>query len=395
MKSSFRQGAEAWLAKYIEASLNAILRVARRCLWPGRRPTRAQRVCIYRIGNLGDILCALPAMHSVRKAYPEARLTLLTSPGPTGLSGAPDLLANAAWLYEVLVYHSEEIDTVGQKLQLLKKLRQRRFDVWIELSSSLATAGVILRNMGFARLAGARWGQGWTISTIRWAARAQSRSRVFPNEVERLLRVVARCGIRTEHVSFPLPLRDHHAAAIDALLPGAARWVALAPGAKRPANRWPLDRYAALGRELSRRGFFVLLLGGAEEGEACNLLAAEIGSAVLNLAGRLSVLESCELLRRCAFLVCNDSGVQHMAAAVSTPCVSLFAAREMPGKWHPYGARNVVLRKDVACHSCYRDECPQGNLCLGLIQVPEVLRATELLQASRNSGQPHSHENRR
>ena len=382
--STIRQMQSA-VASALYVLQNAFLSLVRCCFWPRRRPERARHVCLYRIGNLGDMLCALPAIDAVRLAYPGARLTLVTSPGKTGMPGAHELLASAPWLDELFVYHSEDIRTFGQRFRLIRQLRRKKFDVWIELPSSLATLPVLLRNMLVARLSGAKWGYGWRVSTIRWAARAQAERKVFPNEVERLRQIVARCGISAPLLRFPLPVTEQHTAAVDGLLrdftPAGAPVAAIAPGAKRPANRWPLERYVEVGQALSRRGFYLLLVGGTGEEQSCAWIASRIGTNVLNLAGRTSALESCEALRRCAFVVCNDSGVQHMAAAVSTPCVSIFSAREMRGKWYPQGTGHVVLQRDVPCRACYLDECPRDNFCIKLVKVSDVLCGTEILRA--------------
>jgi ADP-heptose:LPS heptosyltransferase len=201
--------------------------------------------------------------------------------------------------------------------------------------------------------------------------------------------MVETCGITIQKPSFSLPLTERHALAVDAALgdflpPGTAP-VAIAPGAKRSTNLWPLERYAEVAQALSQRGFYLLFLGGPGEKEACDRLAARIGPRALNLAGRLSPLESCEALRRCSFVVCNDSGVQHMAAAVSTPCVSIFSSSDQPGKWHPYGKQHIVLQKYVPCYACYLEECPHDNLCVKLITTGEVLEAA-LTLASRQGG---------
>jgi ADP-heptose:LPS heptosyltransferase len=339
-------------------------------------------------------------MHAVRLAYPGAKLTLVTSPGKRGTLGAVELLTGVSWLDELFVYHNEEIQGLRHRFALAKRLRQKTFDVWIELPNDLATIRVLLRNMFLAVLSGARWAYGWRLSTIRWAARAQSERKVFPNEVDRLLRVVEACGIPAQQPRFPLPLTQEHASAVEALfqdsVPPEAPLVAIAPGAKRSTNRWPLDRYAEVANVLSRQGFFVLLIGGAGDKDSCERIASHIQvchfeqseksrsgfepkRGPLNLAGQLSVLESCEALRRCAFVVCNDSGVQHMAAAVSTPCISIFSFWQLRGKWRPYGGQHVVLQKDVPCHTCYLDECPHDNLCVKLVQVSDVLHATALV----------------
>jgi ADP-heptose:LPS heptosyltransferase len=347
-------------------------------------------VCFYRIGNLGDIICALPAMQAVRDAYPNARLTLVTSPGKRGMPGARELLSGAPWLDDLVVYYAEDIATVRQRVSFIRQLRERKFDVWIELSHDLATLRTAFRNMLAARLAGARWAYGWRIATIKWAVQAQSEYKIFPYEVVRLIHAIEACGITAQQEPrFPLPLTERHVSAVDALLrdsvPPQTPLAAIAPGAKRPTNRWPLDRYAEVAEALSARGFFVLFIGGADDKDSCNGLASKMSGKALNLAGGLSVLESCEALRRCAFVVCNDSGVQHMAAAVSTPCLSIFSRQALRGRWWPYGGGNIVLQKDVPCHTCYLEECPHDNLCVKQVETSEVLAAARILAERRHA----------
>ncbi len=315
------------------------------------------------------------------------------------MPGAFELLAGATWIEDLLVYHQEDIQTWRQRLVLAKQLRQREFDIWIEFPSDLATLGVLIRNMLMARMSGVRWAEGWRITTILWAARAQSEGSVFACEVERLLQLVKSLGISIGRAQFPLPLTEEHSFAVDAELKGTVPLgtpiVAIAPGAKRSTNKWPVDRYAEVAEALVAQGFFVVLLGAANDKVSCARITLRVSTGVRNLAGKLSVLESCEALRRCAFVVCNDSGVQHMAAAVSTPCISIFSVRDMRGKWHPYGSQHIVLEKEVPCHTCYLEECPFDNLCIKQVQVAEVLAAVQSLGGSprvdeRKGSLPHS-----
>lgn len=349
-------------------------------------------MCIYRIGNIGDIVCALPAMYAIRRAYPNAHLTLLTSPGKRGAVGAAELLEGAEWLDELLVFYIDDITTLRHRLKLVGRLRERAFDVWIELPRSLAHTGTMLRNMIAARLAGARWGYGWRVSTIRWAAQAQSEFLAFPNEVERQLAVVSDSGISPGEAVFPLPLSDRHSRAIDDLLSRNGLrdrpLVAIAPGAKRSTNRWPLDRFVQVARHLASKGFGVLVMGGASDAEICREVATGVGFLASAIAGQCALLESTELLRRCRLLICNDSGVQHLAAAVGTPCISLFSSWQLKGKWHPYGPEHTVLRKWVECHTCFLDECPYDNRCIRLIETDEVMALADhkLLGTQRQLG---------
>ena len=291
--------------------------------------------------------------------------------------GAVQLLEGAQWLDELFVYYVEDVATLRQRLKLLALLRERAYDVWIELPQNLLPMRIMLRNMVIARMAGARWAYGWRLARIRWAAQAQSELLTFPNEVERLLAVTADCGIPSQAAVFPLPISDRDRKVVNELLDhdGLERQtlVAIAPGAKRSTNRWPLDRFAQVGRHLVSEGFRVLIMGGAADAEDCGLVAAAIGPGALNLAGQLSLLQSCELLKRCQLLICNDSGVQHLAAAVGTRCLSIFSFWQPRGQWWPYGSQHTVLYKWVECHTCLLDRCPYDNRCIKLTGADEVI----------------------
>ena len=194
---------QAGTAAGLRRLANSILALVRGCLWARSKPQLVQNLCIYRVGNLGDILCALPAINMVRQAFPQARLTLVTSPGKKGMPGAQELLGGAPWLDDLFVYYRDDIQTWRQRWNLAKQLRQKKFDVWIEFPSDLATFGVLLRNMVLAKTAEARWAQGWQLNTIQWGARAQSEGKVFPSEVDRLLHLTEGLGIPPGAAAIP------------------------------------------------------------------------------------------------------------------------------------------------------------------------------------------------
>lgn len=373
--------AQAFLAHTAYRHINGYLHKLAVLLWPAARPRDARRVCIYRIGNIGDIVCALPAMRAVRLAYPHAHLTLLSSPGPQSSLGALELKAGLPWIDELIVYYSKDIETLPKRWSLLRELRARRFDVWIELPNNLSTVSRQLRDMSFTRMLGVRWARGWQVGTLRWAAQAQSEYLRFANEVERLLGVLTRSGIAVSRLDYDLQSAGDHASTVDRLLQEAGmrsrRLVALAPGAKRSTNRWPVKRFSEVGRELARLGYSIVLIGGEPDRALCEMLVEQIGPNAGTFAGRVSVLESCELLRRCDVLIAVDSGVQHLAAAVGTACVSLFSFWQMTGKWRPHGPRHDVIQKWVSCHTCLLELCPHDNACMTRITVPEVVRAAK------------------
>jgi ADP-heptose:LPS heptosyltransferase len=389
---------QALAARALRASANAILQGAARCAWPRRRPNPidAKRVCIYRIGNIGDTACAIPAMYAIRRAYPAAHLTLVTSPGKAGSVGARELLEGVSWIDEIVVYHAEDIATARGRLELVRNLRARKFDLWIELPVVAAPLATLFRNLMVARSAGVRWGFGWRYEP-RFAAPAQSLFLDFPDEVERLLEIVRTAGLDADDNSdqsyFPLELSDSNRRTVNDLLDDAGvaasdLIIGFAPGAKLEPNRWPVDRFIEVGNSLAARGYRIVVLGGSSDVPMCERIAKAIGRNAASLAGKTTVRDSCEVLARCVMLVCNDSGVQHLAAAVGTPCVSLFTRREFPGMWWPHGPQHEVLMKDVECHTCFLDACPYDNKCIKAIGVEEVIAAAGRVLARQPDSKP-------
>jgi ADP-heptose:LPS heptosyltransferase len=376
---------QARIASALSAAANYIVVGAARLLWRGPRPITARRICIYRIGNIGDTMCAVPAMRAIRKAYPEAHLTVVTSPGIAGTVGARELLEDSDWIDEVIVYHGEDIADLTGRLRVIGELRARNFDLWIELPVVAAPLATLLRNMIAARIVGARWGFGWHYDGLRIFAQAQSEFLEFPDETDRLLRIIAAGGFETDESDLHFDVARDRVHEVSKILEnvGLARveMIAFAPGAKAAPNRWPADRFIEAGKHLTMRGYRVVTLGGSGDAPVCEKIAEAIGHGAVSLAGLTTIQQSCELLSRCALLVCNDSGVQHLAAAVGTPCVSLFSRRDFKGKWWPHGERHEILLKEIECHTCFLDSCPRDNECIKMITVADVTAAIERVLA--------------
>jgi ADP-heptose:LPS heptosyltransferase len=362
--------------------VNLLLRGLRVVLWPRRKPSDPKRICVYRIGFIGDTLCALPAIKAIREAYPSAHLTLLTSPVEGKFPGANEILARTKLVDDIQVYFKSDVTGFRNRLVFLRLMRSRNIEMWIELPQDLAGPLNQLRNMLIAKLAGARWAYGWGfVSTLKFWVQAQSEFLTFQNQVERLLGIVHSAGIATvKKAAFPTLVGSNERRIVDGLLDMSDRldrFIAIAPGAKKKLSLWPAERFVTVGRFLVSEGFTVVVLGGSADALICRAVAEGIGGDTINLTGRTSLKESCEVLRRCLLLICNDSGVQHLSSAVGTPCISIFSSHDMPGKWYPYGCENVVLRKWVECHTCYLETCPYDNRCLKQIDADEVIATVQ------------------
>jgi heptosyltransferase-2 len=175
---------------------------------------------------------------------------------------------------------------------------------------------------------------------------------------------------------------DGERAAVDQLLgtlPGP--FIALAPGSVWATKRWPL--YDALARTLAKRGI-VVVIGSADDHELGAEIANAAGRGAVNATGRLSLLASAELIRRCAVLVTNDSAPQHLASAMNTPTVTIFGPTVPQFGFGPLAERSATMGLDsLACRPCDRHgpvACPLRHWkCMRDLTETDVANAVEKL----------------
>jgi ADP-heptose:LPS heptosyltransferase len=199
------------------------------------------------------------------------------------------------------------------------------------------------------------------------------------HEVERSLDLVATLGYR-------LPLGDD--GALRVLRPAAGRpsrafagpYVVVHPGASVPARAWEPEACAELVDLLVAGGRRVVVTGGPGEEALTARVAGAPRAEVLDLGGATSLPELTEVLAAALVVVVGNTGPAHLAAAVGTPVVSLFAPTVPPVRWRPWGVPHELHFVDVPCAGCRARTCPvPGHPCLGGVLTGDVVRAVERL----------------
>jgi ADP-heptose:LPS heptosyltransferase len=170
--------------------------------------------------------------------------------------------------------------------------------------------------------------------------------------------------------------------------------LAVSVGTKVQSKDWGRDNWRELLTRVARQfpSRALLLAGSPEESDASDYAAAQWqtsgGGFVVNLCGRLTPRESAAAFARARLFIGHDSGPMHLAAAVNTPCVAIFAARNLPRQWFPYGPAHRILYHRVECAGCGLETCiEQQKKCILSITVDEVLTA---IHAAMNDATPHS-----
>jgi heptosyltransferase-2 len=149
--------------------------------------------------------------------------------------------------------------------------------------------------------------------------------------------------------------------------------VALVPGAEHGwAKRWPAEYFGQLAGALAQRGIGVWILGGPREATLGESIAAQAGAAAVNLCGRTELPDVIDLLAMVDGVVCNDSGLMHVAAALGVFVVALYGP-STPAYTPPMTENCRVLYLDLACSPCFAKGCPLGHhRCLRRM-TPEVV----------------------
>jgi ADP-heptose:LPS heptosyltransferase len=322
------------------------------------------RVLVCRLDNDGDVLLAGPGIRAV--AAGAGHVTLLC--GPRGRQAAQMLPG----VDEVLTWRAPWIDPEPEPvdredvLELADALGARRFDralIFGSFHQSPLPTALLLR------LAGIPWVGATSVDYPGSLLDLRHRIGDEVHEVERALSLAREAG-------FELPSGDDGRLAVRH--PGSGErgsYVVVHPGASVPARAWSPERNARLVEALAARGEEVLVTGAPSEAELTAGVAGEHG---IDLGGRTSFAELAGVLASARAVVVGNTGPAHLAAAVGTPVVSLFAPTVPAVRWRPYAVPQELLFVDVPCAGCRARVCPvDGHPCLEGVGVDEVVAALD------------------
>lgn len=344
----------------------------------GYASASVQRACVFRALQLGDMLCMVPALRSLRAGLPHASITLVGLPWARAFARRFQRYIDDFVEFPGHPAMPEQPAQPQRWGDFVAAMRARRFDLALQMHGSGEVTNALTAEFGAAHSGGfAPAGETRPAATfLHWIARE--------HEITRYVRLMHHLGMPDRGSALEWPWLEEDEAGLGAqcerLRPRS--YVCVHPGARMPSRRWPVERFARVAEALARTGRTIVVTGSADECELSASLVRSMRVPAIDAAGQTSLGGLARLIARASLLVCNDTGVSHVAAAVGTPSVVVCCGAD-PVRWAPLDRnRHRVVHHWVDCRPCMHWVCPVGHACAVAVEPRAVAdRAFALLAA--------------
>jgi ADP-heptose:LPS heptosyltransferase len=322
---------------------------------------KPERIVIFRLGSLGDTVVALPCLHKIAAAFPNAeRIVLSNIPVSSKAAAIEAILANSELIDHVIDYPLQA-RSIATLWALCLRLRALRASTLVYLAPWRSRAQ-LFRDLFFFRLCGFRRILGAPIEKDLSRSRVDPATGFVEQECSRLARTLSPLGMidLDDRASWDLRLTEQErAAGADAVAPiKGLPFIAINMGGKARQNHWGEDNWRRLFEELSQTHgrYGLLVVGAPDDSPPVTVVTEPWPGPIVNACGRLTPRESAAAMERAQLFVGHDSGPMHLAAACGVPCIGLFSGLVPPRKWHPYGVGHQVIHRKEGISAIQVDE---------------------------------------
>jgi len=308
---------------------------------------------------------SLPFLNALKKSLPQAKIHWVIAKGLEGLlEGHPmidKLIIINKDMWKKITYARH---TLNEITLLLKELKREKYDLVIDVQG-LLRSGIITKS---------------TRSPMRVGFReAREGSRFFYTHkvkggrdihaVDRYLKIAEFLGCEIKDVRFPLP--SYPVSSSNQSLT-SEDYAVIIPGARWRTKVWPAEKFGELASKLTLK---TVIVGARSDIKAADTIASLSEGKSLSLAGKTDLRELIEIIRHAQFVVSNDSGPMHIAAALDIPVFAIFGPTD-PVRTGPYGYGHTVIREDIPCAPCFKKTCKDMK-CMNDLSLEKVYRIIE------------------
>lgn len=327
-----------------------------------------KKILIIQTAFLGDVILTLPLLQVLKEKFHESEIDFLCIPATAILFKHNPLVRNT------IVYDKRGGDTLSRIVNIVKS---NSYDVVISPHRSS-------RSSLISRFSKAKKRITFDRTSLSFLYTDKIKYDVGIHEIQRNLSLLAPLGVNQQNIIKPeIFLSSDEEVKINKLFANeniiaTDDLIAVAPGSVWFTKRYPKEKFAEVLNLLSSQNSKIFLIGGEADRELSEFLISNSENKnIINTIGKLNILESAELIKRCRVLLTNDSAPLHIANAVNTKVVSLWGATVPQFGFFPYGKNDVVVETEgLTCRPCAihgGNKCPIGTfVCMRNIQENTV-----------------------
>jgi len=335
------------------------------------------RILIVKLSAIGDVVQALPALEAVKKTFPGSEIDWVVEEAAAGILDGHPLIdrllvsRRRAWT-RMLRSPSTFTRAIGEIAGFLHKLRERRYDIAIDLQG-LLKSGMIIGSARAKRKIGFDGTRELSYLFLNERLPAYDREK---HALERYLDVARYLGAVDPSPNCTLPIDRERAVMKErtgGLVKDGRRLVVMNPVARWKTKLWNEKKFASLAdRLVTERHAVVIFTGSPDDRAVTERIRGMMRENSLDWAGETTLKELAALASMADLFITTDTGPMHLAAAAGARVVALFGPTA-PWRTGPYGPGHEVVRKGLACSPCFQRTCDIGVRCMEEITVEDVM----------------------
>ncbi len=343
-------------------------------------------IVLLRLDRIGDFILGIPSYRALCQAYPKDRISVVVP------SFVAELAKACPYFDEVYVFEAlwlfpgqSFMRRLGSAWKLTGFLRSKKIDLLFDFRYQSRLDPLV------AGLSGATSRVGYDLGWVsRFLTVKVSQPPQGSHQINRNLHLLNEFGVTTADKSLELWTHPKDLKTAQSrmpsqeLLPNVPR-IAVHLGAATPSKRWGSESFAALLYEVHAQTQAELyILGGEQDMAFVHEVLDGLRCPVVNLVGKLSLLEIGAFAKECHLFIGCDTGTTHLAAAAKVPVICLFSAANEVEVWKPWGPQVKVLTHHPECSPCGSHEClrTDGYFCMNQIKVEDVMEEVKSILTS-------------
>ena len=332
-----------------------------------------KKILVVKPSSLGDIVHSLPFLNAVKDSFPRAEIHWVVARGLEGLlQGHP--MVKKLWVINKDQWKKPKKikETISEVRTLFREFKRESYDIVIDLQGLLRSGLLTKATRAPVRVGFREAREG---SRLFYTHKISGGANV--HAVDRSMKIAAALGCDTSDVRFPMPLY-RESEKVQRLKGEMGKYAVIVSSARWKTKRWPHERFGKLASMLDVKS---VIVGSQADVRISKEIESLANGKALSMAGKTDLRELIAIIRGARYVITNDSGPMHIAAAFRIPTVAIFGPTN-PARTGPYGKHNVIVQAGVSCAPCYKRSCKSVR-CMTDVPVEEVFEAVKTMMSEK------------